>query len=709
MIRWTHPGFRELNHYVDGELDERSRGQVAAHLAGCSRCRATVERIRGLGAAARALDTPPLPGNLLGHVLDRRAAGERVILPTAAPGRPKRRRAVGTRIAAGIAAVVAAGALALLTPEVEAGATDLSIDQTGAELAFEYRDAGLFAGQEQLALRARYRTVDREYKLTAGYLEQRDDGLYHGRLTLPDPVVYAVFVVEDLAGVQLDTNQGAFWEVMQRDPDGEPTYAALMARVQDLFGRDWEASLETAELAVERFPDRPGAWAALHALQTQILDDDSLSERHEVQVRRLDGVLRTRENPTPGDMGALAVYAYQNGDQATARYWAERAMVDPAAVPPVHRASLVSILFPDPAQAGEALAYLDDLWRSADPALPVARRGADIATRTRDPDGRRFWYERTRGFDRHRDLAISTDLLEWPALRAYAIDEVRRQLAEYSASADDEDRALEHSVPREQRYRTEQAARVQVALGQALIQEGRTGEGLAELRLAISHLWSPELLQQAADLLLEHGDVETARTAFVRLAADPSLPAARKREIEETLGPAARSSWADDVVDARMELEQELFADAFTRYVRGAVPLRAADGTTLDLDDVIGGEVAVVAYWSARCAPALEDVPDMNRTATLLERHGIPFIVVATQAHSPWLDARLEAYGARFSVLSDVRARVESEFGSGATPEYYVLDERGRIRFRSELDLVAQRAILLKGRAATVAVAEPGR
>lgn len=81
-----HPGYRRLNRFADGELGPREQGRVAEHVAGCERCHRDVLFIYRAGDLARSLDAPPAPDQLLRGALDRRSAGERVLLPAADGG-----------------------------------------------------------------------------------------------------------------------------------------------------------------------------------------------------------------------------------------------------------------------------------------------------------------------------------------------------------------------------------------------------------------------------------------------------------------------------------------------------------------------------------------------------------------------------------------------------------------------------------------------
>ncbi|NOY12251.1 MAG: hypothetical protein GXP51_00710 [Deltaproteobacteria bacterium] len=59
-----------LNAYVDGELPERQRPIVEAHLATCESCRGRLEEIRGIDELFQAtLPVPPVPDGLATRIM----------------------------------------------------------------------------------------------------------------------------------------------------------------------------------------------------------------------------------------------------------------------------------------------------------------------------------------------------------------------------------------------------------------------------------------------------------------------------------------------------------------------------------------------------------------------------------------------------------------------------------------------------------------
>lgn len=66
-----HPDEARLNEYVDGELDDAARADVAAHVAGCAACAVRLAELRALFADLAALPDEPLAADLAPAVLAR--------------------------------------------------------------------------------------------------------------------------------------------------------------------------------------------------------------------------------------------------------------------------------------------------------------------------------------------------------------------------------------------------------------------------------------------------------------------------------------------------------------------------------------------------------------------------------------------------------------------------------------------------------------
>jgi anti-sigma factor RsiW len=76
-----HPDFERIRAFADGSLPREDRTAVAAHLEGCARCRAVLASIPRLVAAVEEETDLEVPAGAWERILERRAAGERIIPP----------------------------------------------------------------------------------------------------------------------------------------------------------------------------------------------------------------------------------------------------------------------------------------------------------------------------------------------------------------------------------------------------------------------------------------------------------------------------------------------------------------------------------------------------------------------------------------------------------------------------------------------------
>ncbi|HSH44222.1 MAG TPA: zf-HC2 domain-containing protein, partial [Longimicrobiales bacterium] len=326
-----HPGFQRLSRFADGTLRPREQARVASHLADCPRCREEVAMVRRMAETAREIPAPAISDHILRQALNRRAEGERVLLPTADAGAPPARQPKTSRLVAMAAMLtLLVGSLVLSVRVLEADRPALRIHPerptAGQVLRMEYHGGALFADQTHLKLRARYRTAtDRQWQFLAGILVRGDDGLYRAEVALPDSVVYAAFAVEDLEGERLDSNNRQLWDVMVHGDDGRPTLDAMAARVRDLERRDWGEAYEMAREMTRAYPDAPQSWAMRFSFELSLFNRDSVFAEHRTQFRRLEKRLSREAAPAPEEMAWLATYAVGLEDLSSARTWVDRA------------------------------------------------------------------------------------------------------------------------------------------------------------------------------------------------------------------------------------------------------------------------------------------------------------------------------------------------------------------------------------------------
>ncbi|MFQ5891035.1 MAG: anti-sigma factor family protein, partial [Gemmatimonadota bacterium] len=323
-----HTSFLELSRFADQTLGRKERQRVQAHLHECARCRERLSFIRELGQAARQIHHPRPPNELLAEILAKRAAGERVILPAAAPSFSRRRRPmlVGMVLTAGLLAMAAG--LALFPSNATAGASELRFippqPRPGLIVSVEYRPSSLLADDEVLRLRGRYRTAsDGPVRGVLGLdiaaeLRREADGLFRGAVRLPSSAVYAVFAVEDPDGRRLDSNGGRLWELLVHDDTDRPFFAALRQRFHVLEHRNWLAATGTAREMTALYPERAEGWLFLLSHERLVVDSaamDSLNESHRSEFLRLERALLQLPNPEADELAALKHYARLLGER----------------------------------------------------------------------------------------------------------------------------------------------------------------------------------------------------------------------------------------------------------------------------------------------------------------------------------------------------------------------------------------------------------
>lgn len=101
-----HPDERRLLAFHEGQLADRNRQRIAAHLASCQQCRNVVQGHRAIRAVFR-LEASPAPGGVLERALATRAAGGVMVLPVVDPD-------PGTRPRTGLIAIITGAAAVLL-------------------------------------------------------------------------------------------------------------------------------------------------------------------------------------------------------------------------------------------------------------------------------------------------------------------------------------------------------------------------------------------------------------------------------------------------------------------------------------------------------------------------------------------------------------------------------------------------------------------
>jgi thiol-disulfide isomerase/thioredoxin len=707
MLRTVlHPGFRHLSLYADGDLDAPARRRVDAHLERCARCRATVVRVRQMDAEARALPAAPLPADLRARVLTRHGAGETVILPlTDSPVHESARRRGW--IAAAAAAVLALVGAPLVLPraELEANRSDLvfspAAPRLGATVQVAYRGGALLAGEERLRLRARYLAHDGlpvnglGRQAVVAELVRGRDGVFRGAFQLPDSVVYAAFAVEDGAGARVDSNGRKLWELLAHGPDGRPRFEALAQRQFDHMEGKWEQAQENARQAAALYPDRVDAWFNLFFIERASFTGpaaDSALARARARLAEFDRAYRARASlDVESELGIITRLADEVGDTARYRHWRARLLrTAPNTLWGVQERfyDIAGVAERDPRAA---LAGFDSLWsqvglgRGAIVYLPVA---LSLAESTGDAEEIRRWAGRYLRYAPEDEGVVGAALARHPALREEGMERLRARIRALER-VDDTVRPLERAVTEERRARAEEAQRVLADLGAALLAAGRRGAALDTLERATRTGWDAALFRLVAELRLQGGDTAGAAVPLALAAADPLLGAALGDSARLVLGSRFDAAgWRARVEGARREMRERVLAHATRRRLPERVRLRTADGRTVTLREISGGRPTFVAFWYRYCPPSREQIPQLQRIAAVLQREGYT-VITLTEPLTPEFRRYLGEQRITLPIYADPWKELEQALDQTGTPNYFVLDGAGNLRFGTLRELTA--------------------
>lgn len=572
-----------------------------------------------------------------------------------------------------------------------------------------YRAAGVLGQEPVLRLRARVRTAeDESYNAgmgsrTVALLHREPDGSHRGQLTLPERAVYAAFAVEDTTAAYVDSREGRFWELLVHDHDGRPLFTALEQRFNDHMGRDELVVLESARLMTRFYPDLPKSWTTLRAAEGWVLGAEGEEERtanHRERLRAFDREFRQDRTLTADQVGYVYWYSRRFGDDELTDHWRARLLEDHPGHFFAVQERTMEILRQHDDDPPTRLAALDALWaRAADneararivrPALSAARQVGDSAALL-------LWIDRLTGLDPDAGGYTARTLAANPATRAEGIRRLRAAI-HTEEKAPDEERPLGATAADHKRSAVARGAALRTSLGNALISAGHTRDGIASLEKAAGVDWDVGRFRTLAQAHLNVGDTVGALRAFTAVAADPTTSIATADSLRIAAG-ATRAAWDEAVERAREEMVQRTLRSASNEAIDGAtVELRT--GTRAALEDLLGEEATVIVLWSRYCGYSVQAMP---RIATLADdlatTQGVRLLAI-TRDSPEQAEPFLEEGGWPIEVAFDTRGEAARALKSWGTPQYFVLDSAGRLRYAySSLEELPRQLMALTGTA----------
>ena len=712
---FSHPSANALSRFATAEVSAADRRRLSLHLAGCARCRGIVASHRSVAAAAAGEPHPVAPAGELHRILARRAAGERVILPTADPSRRQKRQPwAALATAAGIAAILAS-ALVVRAPEVTAsdisGELHLSpaVPRPGQSVTVRYHAPSTLAGERELVLRGRYRSATMDEHSPARVVSltkvrATGSALYQGSFVLPDTVVFAMLAVEDTSGRRVDDNDGRLWELSTGGGGEKPSLASLLQRRQEYMGRSWEKAHATARLMTELHPDSPEGWRWLLWYDVEILGAakrDSLRADHRPRLAAFHRDLSARSSVPDDQLSTMYFYARLLEDSTVEAYWRERLGREAAGHPYAVQNMVLDLLTRLRAQDSlfftrspkRVVAAFDSLYAVTGPAhdnvMIVPMQAADL---TNDPSMIFRWSERYLIGRPGDSASIAAKYTKHPTLRDTGLARLRYMIAHADHPAR---RGLAQTQDEFDTSVRMRRGSLLSMLGAGLLLAGDTVAAADTLELAAGISWSVTVFQQAADAALASGDTSRAVRLLAGVMVDPGANEMVKARAESLARSLPREEWAGHQSSARARMREQVLAGSEIRHLP-QIRLRSDRGSATTLASLTGGRPAVVVMWSAYCGWAIQDLPEMARFAERMRQQDVPVVVVVPHAFGDDVRALLARHRVNLTMYQDEHGEMALALSNFATPVYYVLDRGGRLRFRRSMrtDIPRQLAVI---------------
>ena len=721
-----HPKADLLEGFASRALAASQQHTVAQHLESCVACRETVTALRDVESVARDAE----PGDrLLERIVASRSAGVRTILPTEDIGVPASRRSAWV---AGLATAAVLLAILLFRGSREASAGDrtgyLRLDPArplpGATVQVTYTPSAELGGFDSLVLRARFRRPnDDDYnpgpmQRRAAVLHRRASGVFAGEFRLPDSVVFAVFAVESPSGDRVDDNDERLWELLTADQTHRPLLEALVQKQRDLMGRNWEEGLKTVRTLTALYPDEPQVWAMLSVYERWVLGDriaDSLLAGHHRRFAAFHRGLAEQRGLPATTVSGMLYYAIAIDDSAARHYWLERLEREFPDDPDIlfrqeNRLAgdhLNRLAGDDVAKRADPRGYfaaLEPIWAKAEPTHDrilesLAWNAVARAMDAKDTAALQVWIPRFRRVQRQTlgNVAYwSKALLQYPGSRRMAMEWLRDD-ARLLAEGPDAYRPLTRTIG-EQRIANRAAAQPVLAeIANALIEDGDTVAGLDTLRLAASYGWSPPVFRHVAETWAALGDTTQALQTYAKVAADPGSTPSFGDSLRAATASRPGAQWDAWVRDARREMRSLTLATATPRSLTGPTRLLSRSGEARRLSEVAEGHVTVVMFWSPACFYSVRDLGTVQNIARQFSGAGVKVVAIVDR---PWSDEvrRLlkEQHAEDLPVFYDYRSDTRRAFVTFSTPDYYVLDEAGKVVFsHSALEAIPRQVAAL--------------
>lgn len=690
-----HPAERYLFAYADGDLAPRDAKLVARHLLRCSSCRNVVRFTLKLRRAAQELaaQSPTPPADLLEEILEARTSGARALLPVPEELLPERLRTKQhfLRVTARVAVVLALCLIATPFTYLRGSRGQLVFVPTrpraGDTIYVRYTPTSGLARQPYLHLRGEvfYRSNARNIDVLAVLIPD-GNGRFEGYFFLPDSAVFARFAVEDSSGRILDTNGHRLWDILAHRSDGVPRFDALRARAFATYATHWSDFVTTAEALTRIYPDSPATWYINfqeHLQRRGQSVPDSFLSAYRVEFQRLEqnALARGYDAQYAADLVMLAALLR---DEVARSKWLSRLY----AADSTHDVALVfraiDLVMADTVPVAERLAQIERLWQLDAPPYrrEITDAGWYLAQRSGDREQIVLWGQRYLERYPRTSMPVFDALWTNPSTRVDGI-RIAHRLLERAEREPWWPRPVTMTMFQYAREIGEHRSRLSAELSLAALVDGFTSEELDTLWQATQGVWDPELFVRAADAFMRSGDTLRAAALHARLVVDP-LTSPIQRDSLDYLGQSwlGHARWQATLATANRALLDFIFdSDINIRLPHDLILHEFSDTSRVLLMKQLRRGVHFVAILSCACQSEIASIPGFLEVADSLAGAGILPLVIASLPQPDSLATALRNRGFGGPLYLDPKGEIAAAFHVLGSPAYFLVDERGVVRF----------------------------